>query len=661
APSPVCGQTDMHNKHSLADAKLQCPRVFASLLHRPLGPLPSALSMSDSLSARPFPTEFLSHLELAWSDTLEVAGDVSLRVPPMQADFCKRPDRPSLLAVGDEEGGVLLMDTELPAGSGLLTAWRAHRNAIFDVQWLADSADQLLTASGDKTVRLHSCLDRREIRAFNGHTSSVKSLSCRPGEPASGGQFCSSSRDGTVRLWDSRTPGGSVGVIPDAHAGGPVISSGSSAASRRAASSSTAARRRRSHATVGASSGGGGGASSVTCAVFIDSNSLATCGAADGVIKLWDIRALSASGSGALTPRRRRSSVSAPKPLTPRQILAYPGPGKPHGYSHLAFDRGRLFASCLDSAVYEFRPLMLRPEPSAVYRGQHRVDAFYSRVSVSPDGRFLAAGSNDCRVALYTTDWQQAGQPPALLSGFDAEVPVAVWCPGNCDPLRLATLSDDCTVRLWRLRRRRHWEMEGPAAEAERVRLRALASLADSGSGDGCWSCRWPTAVSSSSNPTFQTKLSASSTGQQRQMNIRKFLSATLAAPSAAFSRPNPHQSPQRRQLTLLQQSALTPPSTPPPPLSMLRDSTNTPNRRLSKRPAVKSPSPTAAHSPLRPLQLVNQQQPQSAKRRRVSRQSKLFSGGTPDRVRGVGDSAAASPSAQLITNYFKPLLPPAL
>uniref|UniRef100_A0A1I8GTV0 WD_REPEATS_REGION domain-containing protein n=1 Tax=Macrostomum lignano TaxID=282301 RepID=A0A1I8GTV0_9PLAT len=311
------------------------------------------------LSARPFPTEFLSHLELAWSDTLEVAGDVSLRVPPMQADFCKRPDRPSLLAVGDEEGGVLLMDTELPAGSGLLTAWRAHRNAIFDVQWMADSADQLLTASGDKTVRLHSCLDRREIRAFNGHTSSVKSLSCRPGEPASGGQFCSSSRDGTVRLWDSRTPGGSVGVIPDAHAGGPVI----------AAAAAPRLDVRLHHPPLPGVGevmrpGGGGGASSVTCAVFIDSNSLATCGAADGVIKLWDIRALSASGSGALTPRRRRSSVSAPKPLTPRQILAYPGPGKPHGYSHLAFDRGRLFASCLDSAVYEFRPLMLRPEPS---------------------------------------------------------------------------------------------------------------------------------------------------------------------------------------------------------------------------------------------------------------------------------------------------------
>uniref|UniRef100_A0A1I8FR64 WD_REPEATS_REGION domain-containing protein n=1 Tax=Macrostomum lignano TaxID=282301 RepID=A0A1I8FR64_9PLAT len=186
---------------------------------------------------------------LAWSDTLEWLRDVSLRGAADAGRFLQAAARrPSLLAVGDERrrrpaDGITGAASRLRPVDGLAGGIGMP---FLMCQWLADSADSCWTASGDKTSGLHSCLDPSRDFAPSMATRASGERASAVGQ-ASGGQWrpvCSSaSRDGTrVELWDSRTPGGSVGVIPDAQRAVALLiqQRQQSAASRRCGSSSTA-------------------------------------------------------------------------------------------------------------------------------------------------------------------------------------------------------------------------------------------------------------------------------------------------------------------------------------------------------------------------------------------------------------------------------------
>lgn len=53
--------------------------------------------------------------------------------------------------------------------------WLAHRNAVFDVEWMP-GANKLLTASGDQTIALWDVEAEQIISVFRGHSSSVKTV-----------------------------------------------------------------------------------------------------------------------------------------------------------------------------------------------------------------------------------------------------------------------------------------------------------------------------------------------------------------------------------------------------------------------------------------------------------------------------------------------------
>uniref|UniRef100_A0A453H5A4 Uncharacterized protein n=1 Tax=Aegilops tauschii subsp. strangulata TaxID=200361 RepID=A0A453H5A4_AEGTS len=132
--------------------------------------------------------------------------------------FCKVPQISRLLAVADEDGYVAIYDTRrrLPSRSSSieksaetrLSDWVAHNNAIFDVCWIKEGS-QLLTASGDQTVKIWSVENKKCLGVLSGHTGSVKSLSCHSSNPD---LIVSGSRDGSFALWDLRcdpkTPNG---------------------------------------------------------------------------------------------------------------------------------------------------------------------------------------------------------------------------------------------------------------------------------------------------------------------------------------------------------------------------------------------------------------------------------------------------------------------
>jgi len=57
----------------------------------------------------------------------------------------------------------------------LVADWQAHRNAIFDIDWMPGE-NQLVTASGDQDIALWDVAAECSIATFHGHTSSIKAV-----------------------------------------------------------------------------------------------------------------------------------------------------------------------------------------------------------------------------------------------------------------------------------------------------------------------------------------------------------------------------------------------------------------------------------------------------------------------------------------------------
>jgi len=68
----------------------------------------------------------------------------------------------------------------------LIVDWQAHRNAIFDIDWMPGE-NQLVTAGGDQDITLWDVAAERTIATFHGHTSSIKAVRfC----PSHSGRYC---------------------------------------------------------------------------------------------------------------------------------------------------------------------------------------------------------------------------------------------------------------------------------------------------------------------------------------------------------------------------------------------------------------------------------------------------------------------------------------
>ncbi|KAN0069362.1 WD40-repeat-containing domain protein [Elaphomyces granulatus] len=113
----------------------------------------------------------------------------------------------SLIAVGDEEGGVRLLDSAKGDKKGFSRAYlsfRPHLNAIMDLEFSSD--DKLLaTASGDQTTLVIDLATQKPVYCLSNHVSSVKRVRF---QPASNNKVIATcSRDGNVNIWDLRCKG----------------------------------------------------------------------------------------------------------------------------------------------------------------------------------------------------------------------------------------------------------------------------------------------------------------------------------------------------------------------------------------------------------------------------------------------------------------------
>ncbi|XP_041661571.1 denticleless protein homolog [Cheilinus undulatus] len=349
-------------------------------------------------------------------------GNLGDSVPPFGLAFSSAGNLQNVLAAANEEGIVRIYNTE-SRENPLLKEWLAHENAVFDIAWVPGE-QQLVTAAGDQMARLWDVKSGEMLGSFKGHLCSLKSVAFMPQEKA---VFCTGARDGNIMVWDTRCSKKDgfyrqMKQISGAH-------------NKAEPNPPTKTKKRRGSTRGMAPSVDS--QQSVTVVLFRDQHTLISSGAVDGVIKMWDLR------------KNYTAHRQDPVPL---QMYPYPGSCMRMrlGYSGLVLDstRSNVMCNCTDDSIYMFNVSGIKTTPVAVFSG-HQNSSFYIKSSISPDDQFLASGSSDNH--MYIWKISDPSHPPMTLQGHSEEVTSVAWCP--TDFTKIASCSDDHTVRIWRLHR----------------------------------------------------------------------------------------------------------------------------------------------------------------------------------------------------------------
>ena len=306
-------------------------------------------------------------------------------------------------------------------------------NAVMDMAFSEDDR-VIATGGGDQTCRVVDMATQTTLAILVGHSASIKQVRFQPG---SSHIIATSSRDGTVRVWDTRCKGDDapqhrmfyavendvrveqpstkllyarpVNTIYDAHRAWSYDTSiGNSYAIRSNIAESRA------------------GPVSITAMEFLPigkEHFLLTGSEAEASVRLWDIRFLYSKNKATATP------ISATKiPETHNSFRHY-------GVNSINIntDGSRFYTLCKDHTVYAYSTAHLitgtAPELSTSSRARPSVQrkvqeglgplygfrhpqlhctSFYTKSAIRPakDGRseMLAVGSNDQAALLFPTD-----------------------------------------------------------------------------------------------------------------------------------------------------------------------------------------------------------------------------------------------------------------
>ena len=345
----------------------------------------------------------------------------------------------SLVAVGDEEGGVRLLETREDGKRKFRHSYldlRPHTNAILDLHFSADDL-LLLTASGDQTAQIIDMPTQKAISVLGGHVSSVKQVRIQPG--SNDKIIATSGRDGSIQTWDLRCKGthrpvmnvkGSgdescqvttytledqlfyaarSSLIPDAHVDVENGSKSLQQPTRVAGENRVPWRSRPLRNEV-----------SITAMSYLSAfnpHLLLSGSESCATVKLWDLRASARQGR--------------PSPLSTTQQPEFHNRHRQFGLTSmdLSGDGARLFTLCKDNTAYAYSVphLILGSSPEMesstvrarrypvkrqglrpIYGLRHpnlKVSSFYVKLAARParDGNkeLLAVGSTDCCAVLF--------------------------------------------------------------------------------------------------------------------------------------------------------------------------------------------------------------------------------------------------------------------
>ncbi|XP_072364750.1 denticleless protein homolog isoform X2 [Scyliorhinus torazame] len=379
---------------------------------------------SKRLEPHRYPLEtLLQYYQCNRRDEHTSYGDLGIPVPPFVCLWSTADQLSQVLGVANEEGIVRLYDAEQHKADPTFRAWLAHSNAVFDLAWVPGEP-KLVTASGDQTAKLWDVYASELLGTFKGHQCSLKSVAFGKQEKA---VFCTGGRDGNIIVWDTRCSKKDgfyrqVKQITGAH-------------NTQAKQTPPKQKKRRPAARGLAPSVDF--LQSVTVVIFRDEKTLISAGAVDGVIKVWDLR--------------KNYTLHHQDPV-PVQSFPYPGTSaRKLGYSSLVLDSkgSNLFANCTDDNIYMYNMTGLKTVPVETFTG-HQNSTFYIKANLSLDDQFLLSGSTDHNAYIWKVSDPHC--PPAVLHGHSQEVTCVSWCPSDFS--KIATCSDDNTVRIWRLNRK---------------------------------------------------------------------------------------------------------------------------------------------------------------------------------------------------------------
>lgn len=365
----------------------------------------------------------------------------------------------SLAAVGDEEGGVRLLETSGDGERSFRHSYlnlRPHANAILDLQFSSDDL-VLATASGDQSAQLIDMPTQKALSVLCGHVSSVKQVRIQPG--SNNKVIATSGRDGSIQTWDLRCKGihrpvmnvktsdgdescrvttytskhqllhaARTSLVPDAHVysedvSKPVHQARSFARDKRPTGKSYQLRNE----------------VSITAISYLSASNphlLLSGSESCAMVKLWDLRASARQGR--------------PSPLSATRQPEFHNRHRQFGLTSmdLSGDGARLFTLCKDNTAYVYSVPHLILGSSAemesfsmgtkrypvgrqglgpIYGLRHpklKVSSFYVKLAARHvrDGskELLAVGSTDCCAVLFDESWlgQDSYSLPTDVSPF---------------------------------------------------------------------------------------------------------------------------------------------------------------------------------------------------------------------------------------------------
>ncbi|KAJ8750096.1 hypothetical protein K2173_014011 [Erythroxylum novogranatense] len=389
-------------------------------------------SFVHDISSRELNKELVPDYSKSGSVSVEHEGEES---PPLAVSYCKKSKNCHVLAVSDESGYVSLFDTrrEFPsyascqenAGKARICEWMAHQNAIFDVCWIRDDTN-LLTASGDQTIKVWDVQEKKCTGVLTGHTGSVKSLYSHP---TNSDLLVSGSRDESFAIWDLRCK-----TSFNNRSGRACISSTVMVKGAHLSPQAKRVKRRK------------GGSMSITSIVYLrDEVSIATGGAVDSIVKIWDSRNLKI-------------------PITqtcPHLKSSYEKGRNLHGITSLSQDLSGMFlaASCMDHRIYLYNVFQLEKGPIETFTGC-QIDSFFVKSAISPDAAHILSGSSDGKAYLWQV--KKPNMDPISLTNHDGEVTAVDWSVSEVG--KIASSSDDFTVCIWNIQSKYNSRTRAPSS-----------------------------------------------------------------------------------------------------------------------------------------------------------------------------------------------------
>lgn len=322
---------------------------------------------------------------------------------------------------------------------------------------LAFSPDDMLlaTASGDQTAQIIDMHTQRAVTTLAGHVSSVKQVRFQPG---SSSVIATSSRDGSVQIWDLRCKSFKAPVREIRVSFEP--SDGTMTSGKLGGKGMTWARsvngiyeahgiRRKGLADIIGSSGDAPskrecpskkGDLSITALSFLPAGRehlLLTASEANASVKLWDLRTTHSHRRGRATPL---STTTQPESHSRHRKFGITS-------LTLSGDGGRLYTLCRDNTVYAYSTSHLilghapelslrssRPKRSGrdeksglgpLYGIQHpqfHATTFYVKLALRPaagnKSELLAVGSGEGCAVLFPTDEQYTNRQSPSLDEF---------------------------------------------------------------------------------------------------------------------------------------------------------------------------------------------------------------------------------------------------